>query len=136
MSGRGAQALMITWCSARGSRRHRPSSLSFSPPHQRLARRIGLGGVLLAGAALAFPAKDLGDALLFDLGRTTVSEWFQPRPLVVILIAGLFILLALLVKWGGSRALALALGDRKVRKSALCAVDFGPGLKSRPRLES
>ena len=127
---------MIVWCSARGPRRHPPSSLSFSSPHQRRARWIGIWAVLLAGAALAFPAKGLLDALLFDLGRTTVSEWLQPRALGVILIAGLFILLALLVKWGGGRALALALGDRKVRKSAACSGDFGPGLKSRPRLES
>lgn len=127
---------MINWCSARGPRRHRPASLSSSPAYQRVARWIGLGGVLLAGAALAFPAKDLGDALLLDMGRTNVSEWFQPGPLVAILIAGSFIGLALLVKWGGGRALALALGDRKVRRSAACAVDFGPGLKSRPRLES
>lgn len=126
---------MINRCSARRPRRRRPASLSSSPPHQHVARWIGLGGVLLAGAALAFPAKDLGDALLLE-GRTTVSEWFQPGPLVAILIAGLFIILALLVKWGGSRALALALSDRKVRKSAACAIDFGPGLKSRPRLES
>lgn len=126
---------MVTWCSAR-PRRRRTASLSSSPPHQRVARWIGLGGVLLAGAALAFPAKDLGDALLLDPGRTTVSEWFQAGPLAIILIAGLFIGLALLVKWGGSRALALAMGDRKVRKSAACSVDFGPGLKSRPRLES
>lgn len=127
---------MVTWCSARGPRRHRSSSLSYSPPYQRRARRIGLAAVLLAGLALAFLAKDLLDALLFDLGRTTVSEWLHPRSLVIIMIAGVFIGLAALVKWGGGRALSLAMGDRKVRKSTACAVDFGPGLKSRPRLES
>jgi hypothetical protein len=127
---------MVTWCLARRHRRHRSSSLFFSPPHQRRARWIGLAAVLLAGVALAFPAREALDALLFDLGRTTVSEWFSPRALAVIMIVGVFIGLAALVKWGGGRALTLAMGDRKVRKSAACSVDFGPGLKSRPRLES
>lgn len=127
---------MITYLSSRGPRRYRKASLSFSPLRTRVARWCGVACIVGAGFCLSLPAKAVKAALWTDLTRTTVVEWLQPRPLAVIAISLAFIGCAALIAWAGGRSIAEAVEDWKVRRATASEADFGPGLKSRPRLET
>lgn len=119
----------------RSKRRVRPASLSFSPLHIVVLRLVCWAPTAIFVTWFAKVAGGSLGALWRDLRYATFAEVMTPKAASVSAFILMLTLLGRFLSWSAGRIFSDWQEGVKRRRAAACAIDFGPGLKTRLRLE-